>query len=69
MEVGVNVILTAIDVTSLYTKVKHHDGIKAVKWALRRFSDLKSIQRKLILQALEFGMTRNYFWYGEYYYF
>lgn len=52
-----------MDIESLYANIKQKDGLAAVKWALKKQSQLKSAQRKFLLEGLQLAMGNNYFWY------
>ena len=64
---GRTLIATA-DVTSLYTIVQHHDACFAVKWLLRKFSNLICPQRKFLIKCLDLCLKCNYFWYDQNFY-
>lgn len=57
-----SVYLATADVASLYTIIDHEEAIQATKWALKKFSDLKAVQRKFLLECLKYSLDHNYFW-------
>lgn len=61
-------LIATADVASLYTVIDHNDAIQASKWAMGKFSNLISKQRRFILSSLAFGLQHNYFWYNAEYY-
>lgn len=61
-------ILVTADVSSLYTNIGHENAISATKWAMNKFSNLVSKQKRFILRCLAFGLEHNYFWFNLDYY-
>ncbi|XP_040183666.1 uncharacterized protein LOC120916795 [Rana temporaria] len=61
-------LLATADVTSLYTIVGHHDACHAIKWLLRKYSNMMCKQRKYLTKCLEFCLKFNYFWHNQIYY-
>ncbi|CAJ0963256.1 unnamed protein product, partial [Ranitomeya imitator] len=53
-------LLTSVDVESLYTNIRHSDGLRAVSYFLG-MSNLSTPLRDLILELLEFTLTHNFF--------
>lgn len=54
--------------SSLYTNIGHENAISATKWAMNKYSNLISKQKKFILRCLAFGLQHNYFWFNSEYY-
>lgn len=61
-------LMATVDVSSLYTIIKHHQACEATKWALRKYSTIKCTQRKFLIKCLEFLLKNNYFWHDQTYY-
>ncbi|CAJ0952186.1 unnamed protein product [Ranitomeya imitator] len=53
-------LLASVDVESLYTNIRHSDGLRAVQFFLST-STLAVSLRDLILELLEFTLTHNFF--------
>ena len=68
METGDTYLLATADVASLYTVINHKEAIDASKWALDKFSDLVSKQKRFILRSLAYGLQHNYFWHKSEYF-
>lgn len=58
-----SILVTALE-GSLYTIIGHQDAIKSVKCALDT-SDLPFLLKNFLLDAFEFCLARNYFWYDH----
>lgn len=61
-------LIATADVASLYTVIDHSDAIEASKWAMDKFSNLISKQKRFILRSLAFELQHNYFWHNADYY-
>lgn len=66
--VGANSRLVTISVESLYTNIQQKDVIKAVRWAMNKFTNLKYKQKQFTLRGLKLAMMNNFFWYGGQHY-
>lgn len=61
-------LLATADVSSLYTSIGHQEAIQASRWAMDRYSNIISKQKRFILRCLAFGLQHNYFWYNSEFY-
>lgn len=64
MQLDPNMMLVTADVESLYTSIRHKDGIMVV-WRFLFMSDLDKDLCDLIVQLLEFVLTHNFFLFKE----
>lgn len=61
-----DMVMVTADVASLYTNIDHQGAIRAVKWALKKHTNIK---RKFILKSFGiFVWNAIYFWYENIYY-
>lgn len=63
-----DVLLVAVDVSSLYTIIPHELGYQAARYFLTRDQCLNASTLDFILRLLQFSMEHNYFYYGGEYY-
>lgn len=62
------ILLVSIDVTSLYTSIRHSDGLRSLERFLDAREDSSEPSTAFILSLAEFILTHNYFEYaGEYF--
>ncbi|CAJ0941415.1 unnamed protein product [Ranitomeya imitator] len=62
-----NMVMVTADVESLYTSIRHNDGIAATKWFLR-MSSLDARLVDLLICLLEFILTHNCFIFNKKFY-
>lgn len=55
----------SLDVTALYSNIKHEHGISAVKTYLDDDPDMPSSQQKFILDGIRFILTHNFFKFND----
>lgn len=54
-----------MDVTSLYSTIDHHLGLRCLKSVLSKDPEIPDPQRQFLVKCLEFILTTNHFIYGE----
>ncbi|XP_069610910.1 uncharacterized protein [Ranitomeya imitator] len=60
IEIDPESVLVVADVESLYTSIRHHDGLRATKYYLNMSNFPISFQN-FVLEVLEFALTHNFF--------
>lgn len=63
-----DLILGTCDVSSLHTCIPHGLGKKAIETCLRSDGEMYEEQIDFLIQCIDFGLTRNYFWFGKRFY-
>uniref|UniRef100_A0A803JSK4 Reverse transcriptase domain-containing protein n=1 Tax=Xenopus tropicalis TaxID=8364 RepID=A0A803JSK4_XENTR len=63
-----NMILATLDVRSLYTSIKHDQGIAAISYYLGQDGNMELGMKEFILQGIEFVLHHNYFWFNNKYF-
>lgn len=64
LTVGPGYSLATIDVVSLYIRIRHEDGLKAIRMFLNRTDKTKNCVN-FICDVLEFVLTHNAFRFGN----